>query len=182
MGKSSSGQQRSIDPGFKTHQSHYRTLCQQDRSTEELSDVWNACGTVRFYSRRCRKYRWATKATRVIRTGTIKGTGRAPPSGCVGLPLILIYNIHKTATDRRWKRLRQRNWHHWLYMARVDNLRCVSAAENYTADKYYRIDLTKSRKHLTMNDWSWNTFHDFVRSTETLGSCAGNRTMMQMAS
>ena len=87
---------------------------------------------------------------RVTSNGTY-GSGSTSLSGCIGLHLIL-YSIHRTATDKRWTMshsntpsVRNRS----PLTARSSNFRCVSAAENHTAEQYSKTGRTKPRKHLS---------------------------------
>ena len=83
--------------------SHHRTHCHQDLSIEILSQVWKFFGMWSFQRGSACEYRWATKAPRLIRSGT-KCTRIAPQSGCME-SLLIFYSVHKTATDRLWDRL-----------------------------------------------------------------------------
>ena len=47
--------------------------------------------------------------------------------------------------------------------ARSSSLRCVLAAEQYTAEQYSKTGRTKPRKHLPRNDLLWNTRQDFLK-------------------
>ena len=50
-----------------------------------------------------------------------------------------------------------------LLTARSSSLRCVSAAEHQTAEKYSKTGRTKPRKHIPRSDLSWNTRQDFLK-------------------
>ena len=80
-----------------------------------------------------------------------KGTGSAPHSVCMGL-LLIFYSIHKTATDRRWKRLHSSTTPVEKLApltTQSNSLRCVSAAQHHNGEQYSKTGRTKSRKHLT---------------------------------
>ena len=46
---------------------------------------------------------------------------------------------------------------------RSSSLRCVSAAEQHTAEQYSKTGKTKLQKHLMMSNLSWNTRQDFLK-------------------
>ena len=92
--------------------------------------------------------------------------GSASLSRCIGVHLIL-YGIHRTATDQRWA-MSHSNAPHAVrnrapLIARFSSLRCVSAAEHHTAEQYSKTGRTKPQKHLSRSHLSWNTLHNFLK-------------------
>ena len=132
------------------------------RETERRIKVMRYCEVLQRGG--AKVYRCSIKAPRVTRTGTYS-TGRAPQSGCFGLPRFL-YSIHNTVTDRRWE-ISQLSPPPAIKQApqttRSGSLGCVSAAEHHTTEQYSKTVKTKPQKHLPMSNLSWNTRQDFLK-------------------
>ena len=109
-----------------------------------------SCGTARFCSQAADKHTDVPPSHRV----------QPALSHTVHFEHLILYSIHRTATDRWWA-MSHSNTHpvrnRVPLTARSSNLRWVSAAEHHTAEQYSKTGRIKPRKHLPRSDLSWNT-------------------------
>ena len=80
--------------------------------------------------------------------------------------LLIIYSIHKTATDRRWERFYSSTSSTKKLApltTQPKTIRCISAAEHNTRKQYSITSRTKPWKYFTSKDWSWNTRQNYFK-------------------
>ena len=118
---------------------------------------------------------WATKAPRVTRAGKY-GKGNAPLKKCIGL-LLILNNMHNTATDRWWAMLHSEKTpakKPALLTTFSSSLRCESA-EHHTAEQYYQDRQNKAPELSQMERPIMKYLPGLSHDTKPLSCCTGNR-------